>query len=69
METLNLTVNGTPRQYPAPITVTALLKEIGMVEKRVAVEINLEIVPRSQHGAYLLQDRDTVEVVQAIGGG
>jgi sulfur carrier protein len=49
--------------------VAQLLREIGLAEKRVAVEVNLEIVPRSEHSAHALNDRDRVEIVQAIGGG
>jgi sulfur carrier protein len=47
----------------------ALLLEMGLVGKRVAVEINHEIVPRAQHGDRVLRDGDRIEIVQAIGGG
>ena len=53
----------------APMTIAALLREVGFSERRVAVEVNREIVPRSQHGDFQLQDNDRVEVVFAIGGG
>ncbi len=51
------------------MTIAALLQEMGLSERRVAVEVNREIVPRSQHGDFQLQDNDRVEVVFAIGGG
>jgi len=51
------------------MTIAALLREVGFSERRVAVEVNREIVPRSQHGDFQLQDNDRVEVVFAIGGG
>lgn len=51
------------------MTIAALLQEMGFSERRVAVEVNREIVPRSQHGDFQLQDNDRVEVVFAIGGG
>jgi sulfur carrier protein len=49
--------------------VAALLAQTGHGERRVAVEVNREIVPRSRHGQHLLEDGDQVEIVQAIGGG
>jgi sulfur carrier protein len=62
-------VNGQERVLAAPVTVAALLDELGMAGKRVAVEVNREIVPRSRHGEFRLSDSDRVEVVFAIGGG
>ena len=52
-----------------PVTVAALLDELGMADRRVAVEVNQEIVPRSRHGEFQLNESDRVEVVFAIGGG
>ncbi len=66
---MRIVVNGQERMLAAPITVVALLGELGMTGKRVAVEVNREIVPRSRHGEYRLKDSDRVEVVFAIGGG
>lgn len=53
----------------APLTIGSLLQQLDMAGKRVAVEVNREIVPRSQHDDYTLTDNDQIEVVQAIGGG
>lgn len=71
METtsLGIVLNGSPRAVPAPCTVAGLLREAGHGERRVAVEVNGEIVPRSAHDARLLADGDRVEIVQALGGG
>ena len=66
---MKVTVNGQERELVAPVTVAALLDTLGMAGKRVAVEINREIVPRSRHAEYKVQDKDRVEVVVAIGGG
>ena len=66
---MKIMVNGQERALTAPLTVDALLDELGMRGKRVAVEVNQEIVPRSRHAEYRLSDRDRVEVVFAIGGG
>jgi sulfur carrier protein len=66
---MKIMVNGQEQALPAPVTVAALLEQLGMAGKRVAVEVNREIVPRSRHGEFELKDRDRVEVVFAIGGG
>jgi len=66
---MKIVVNGQERALAAPVTVAALLAELGMASKRVAVEVNQEIVPRSRHTEFQLNDSDRVEVVFAIGGG
>jgi len=66
---MKIMVNGQERALAAPVTVAALLAELGMASKRVAVEVNQEIVPRSRHTEFQLNDSDRVEVVFAIGGG
>jgi sulfur carrier protein len=66
---MKIVVNGEERILATPVTVARLLDELGMTGKRVAVEVNREIVPRSRHGEFKLSDRDRVEVVVAIGGG
>lgn len=66
---MNIIVNGEPRQATAPITVAQLLSELKLPQRGVAVEVNLQIVPRSQHAEYQLQDGDRLEVVSLVGGG
>lgn len=66
---MNITVNGQQRLLAEPTTVATLLAEMGLAEKRVAVEVNNAIVPRSRHSEHQLADADIVEVVNAIGGG
>jgi sulfur carrier protein len=66
---MKIMVNGQERALAAPVTVAVLLDELGMAGKRVAVEVNQEIVPRSRHAEFRLNDSDRVEVVFAIGGG
>jgi sulfur carrier protein len=66
---VKIILNGQEKPLAAPITVAALLAEMGLAERRVAVEVNREIVPRSRHGEVQLKDNDRVEVVFAIGGG
>jgi sulfur carrier protein len=66
---MNVVLNGREHPIGAPISVAALLEETGYAQRRIAVEINREIVPRSQYGARMLSAGDRVEIVQAIGGG
>jgi sulfur carrier protein len=62
-------VNGLARQVHAPLTIASLLEAEGQGGRRVAVEVNREIVPRSRHAEHLLADGDHIEFIQAIGGG
>ena len=66
---MRITLNGETRDLPGPTTVAGLLQALGMGERRVAVEVNREIVPRSAHGTHRLAEGDRVEVVTAFGGG
>lgn len=66
---MQIQVNGEPRRLDRAVTVAQLLAELGLSERRVAVEVNREIVPRSEHARCELRDADRVEVVIAIGGG
>jgi sulfur carrier protein len=66
---MNIQLNGETRDVAEAITIAALLTELELTGKRIAVEINGEIAPRSQHAALTLQTGDRVEIVQAIGGG
>lgn len=64
-----IVVNGDPRPLPAPATVSALLGELGLAGRRIAIERNGEIIPRSRHEQELLEAGDRVEIVVAVGGG
>jgi thiazole synthase/sulfur carrier protein len=66
---LTLTLNGEPKRYEAPMTVAALLAEIGLDTGKVAVERNEEIVPRSRYASTSLECGDNLEIVHFIGGG
>jgi len=66
---MSVTLNGSPRDCNPHITITQLLDEAGYAGRRVAVEVNREIVPRSQHATRTLVDGDQIEIVHAIGGG
>jgi sulfur carrier protein len=66
---ITLRVNGTPHSFAAAPTIGELLEAVGMAGRRVAVEVNREIVPRGQHATHRLRDGDQLELVQAMGGG
>jgi sulfur carrier protein len=66
---MRLTVNGETREAPAEATLADLLASLGIDSKRVAVERNLEIAPRSLWGEIALADGDRLEIVQFVGGG
>ena len=66
---MEILLNGEPRQIADDKTLTQLLADHGYGERRVAVEINHEIVPRSRHAQTTLKPNDRVEIVHAIGGG
>ena len=66
---IRVTLNGAPREFAAPLTFAQLLDALELAGKRLAVERNGEIVPRSRFGEARLNDGDRVEVVVAVGGG
>ena len=65
---MNLIVNGDPHTFNGT-TVPDLVAELNLTGRRLAVEVNREIVPKSEHDTHTLREGDTVEVVHAIGGG
>jgi len=66
---MNIYINGQPHELPANSTVANLIEQLVLTGKRIAVELNQEIVPRSEHTNTLLKEGDQLEIVHAIGGG
>ncbi|MGH8033703.1 MAG: sulfur carrier protein ThiS [Lysobacterales bacterium] len=66
---MQISLNGQPEGVDEGITVAELMHQKLPQVQRVAVEVNLEIVPRSQHCSHVLHAGDQVEIVRAIGGG
>lgn len=62
-------INGESQQVNDGITIGQLLENLNLSQKRLAVEINLDIVPRSGFANHKLKEQDKIEIVQAIGGG
>jgi len=69
MPAMEIMLNGETRTVEAGTTVQALLDLAGHGERKVAVEVNLSVVPRSQHASHALAEGDRVEIIRAIGGG
>jgi len=66
---MQITLNGQARHVDPGSTLEALLAQAGHVGRKVAVEVNLDVVPRSRHASHMLAEGDRVEIIQAIGGG
>ncbi|MBI4996172.1 MAG: sulfur carrier protein ThiS [Rhodocyclales bacterium] len=66
---ISLFINGEPVELPQAMSVAALLDARGLAGKRVAVERNGEIVPKSHHSSVAIQAGDRLEIVVAVGGG
>ncbi|MGQ4877768.1 sulfur carrier protein ThiS [Billgrantia sp. LNSP4103-1] len=66
---MQIQLNGEPRDLTEGLTVAQLVDSLGLAGRRIAVERNEEIVPRSEHDATRLVDGDRIEIVHAIGGG
>jgi thiamine biosynthesis protein ThiS len=66
---IDISVNGRPLRVPAGSTLAQLLETLGLDRARVAVELNLRVVPRGEHAALRLNHGDKLEVVTFVGGG
>ena len=66
---MKITLNGSPHNCPDNINATDFLAALEMQDQRIALEINKEIVTRSDYDSHRLNEGDIVEVIQAIGGG
>lgn len=66
---MQITVNGEPRETVDGATVSQLLDELQLSGKPVAVEVNLELVPKPRHAEHRLSEGDRLEIVTLVGGG
>jgi sulfur carrier protein len=66
---MRLTVNGTEKDVPAGVTVDALLQTLSVRRDGVAVALNDDVVPRTEHASRTLQDGDRLEIIVAVAGG
>jgi sulfur carrier protein len=66
---LEIVINGEPRQVDGDVTLAALLEQLEMKPRYLAVERNRELVPRGRHAECVLQPGDALEIVTLVGGG
>jgi len=66
---MKIQLNGKEQQIETATTLLKLIENEGMAGKRLAAEVNREIITKSEHANYILKDGDNVEIVHAIGGG
>lgn len=66
---MNIQLNGASQQFDDGLTAAQLVDKLGLQGRRIAMEVNQEIVPRSSYETYELQENDQVEIIHAVGGG
>ena len=66
---IDVSINGQSRCFERPVSVAEMLAVQGWLNRRVAVERNGAVVPRSQHDKVMLESGDTLEIIVAVGGG
>lgn len=66
---MQILLNGAPREVADQLCVLELIESLGLMGQRFAVEVNAELVPRSQFAEHRLAPGDKVEIIQAVGGG
>ncbi|MCW8830414.1 MAG: sulfur carrier protein ThiS [Gammaproteobacteria bacterium] len=66
---MNIAINGEQRTLEDNLNLQQLVSQLGLENRRLAIEVNQAIVPRSEYQSYVLKNDDRVEIVQAIGGG
>ncbi len=66
---IHVTVNGKAHRFEQPLDISALLARLELTGRKIAVERNGEIVPRSAHAATRIENGDRLEIVVAVGGG
>ena len=66
---MNISVNGQPRIISSDATISQLLGDLELESRHVAVEVNLELVPRAKHAEHRLAEGDRLEIVTLVGGG
>ena len=66
---MNIQLNGDTQQFDDNLTAAQLVEKLGLQGRRIAMEVNQEIVPRSSYDTYQIQENDKVEIIHAVGGG
>ncbi len=66
---MNIVINGAPTEVEEAIGMSALVQHLGLAGRRIAVEVNEELIPRSRFDTHVLRPGDRVEIIHAVGGG
>ncbi len=66
---MTIRLNGDPHEIPGPLSVSALLAQLEIDSRRVAVELNLDVVKKAAYDSSVIKDGDEVEIVNFVGGG
>ena len=66
---MTIKLNGDPRDIPGPLSISALLEQLEIDSRRVAVELNLDVVKKSAYASSVIKEGDEVEIVNFVGGG
>ncbi|KOR32451.1 hypothetical protein TI05_07165 [Achromatium sp. WMS3] len=66
---MQIYINGTSYNFQANISIKALVNKLDLEGKRIAIEVNQQLVPRSSFAEHQLSDQDRVEIIHAVGGG
>lgn len=69
MSVVQILLNGDPFEVSVDSSLSMLVDQLGLKDKRYAIEVNEQIIPRGQHDSFVVKANDKVEIVQAIGGG
>jgi len=66
---MNIQINGNTQQFDDGLTAEKLVESLGLQGRRIAMEVNQEIVPRSAYDSFQFKENDRVEIIHAVGGG
>ena len=66
---MNIQLNGDTQQFDDNLTAAQLVEKLGLQGRRIAMEVNQEILPRSNYESYQFKENDQVEIIHAVGGG
>jgi sulfur carrier protein len=66
---MNIQINGDTQKFDENLTASQLVEKLGLQDRRIAMEVNEEIVPRSSYETYQFQENDKIEIIHAVGGG
>ncbi len=66
---MQIIVNGDNKQFSDSLSISELIQQLGLADKRIAIEVNEQIIPKGDHNSRQLIDGDRIEIVHAIGGG